>query len=100
LEKFRLSKKAPDRGNKKRFIKNVLRMIKNPYAYFFWKTHRYRQNNNPKMIVIGLTFGFIFSFYKYFMTSRATQRSNALLLRLGKNVEGTPGQYRGFHHKT
>lgn len=35
-------KKPVDRGNKKRFFKNVLRFIKHPMGYLFWKSYKYR----------------------------------------------------------
>ncbi len=45
LEKFRVyifinqaSKKFPDKGNKRRFVKNVLRTIKHPLSMFYWRT--------------------------------------------------------------
>lgn len=36
LEKYRLANKGVDKGNKRRFFKNVLRFAKNPYGYTFW----------------------------------------------------------------
>ena len=42
LEKFRVGKKYPDRGNKKRVLKNLVRFIKNPLGYVYWKTYRLR----------------------------------------------------------
>mmetsp|Transcript_37950 Transcript_37950/g.58756 ORF Transcript_37950/g.58756 Transcript_37950/m.58756 type:complete len:101 (-) Transcript_37950:438-740(-) len=42
LEKFRLGKKYPDRGNKRRLIKNALRLFKNPAGYLFWKSYKFR----------------------------------------------------------
>ncbi len=38
MEKFRASTKPADKGNKRRFFKNFARMVKNPAAYFFWKS--------------------------------------------------------------
>ena len=35
-ERFRLSRKKVDPGNKRRFMKNVARMFKNPIGYFTW----------------------------------------------------------------
>ena len=43
LEKFRLTKKGVDRGNKRRLIKNLFRFAKNPFAYIYWKTYKFRE---------------------------------------------------------
>ena len=42
LEKFRVGKKYPDRGNKRRVLKNLVRFVKNPMGYVWWKTYRMR----------------------------------------------------------
>ena len=34
---MKMSNKTIDKGNKRRFIKNVVRMVKHPFAYIAWK---------------------------------------------------------------
>jgi hypothetical protein len=58
LEKFRLAKKFPDRGNKRRWFKNLWRFVKHPTAYVFWKTYRFR-TAKPRLIATCMTIGFI-----------------------------------------
>lgn len=43
MEKFRNSAKPADRGNKRRFMKNVARLFKNPLGYAYWKGYRIHQ---------------------------------------------------------
>ena len=40
LEKYRMSKKPSDKGNRRRLFKNFARFAKNPLGYFFWKTFK------------------------------------------------------------
>lgn len=37
IEKYRKGDKGSDKGNRRRFMKNVARFIKNPYGYTYWK---------------------------------------------------------------
>lgn len=39
---FQMQKKYIDRGNKRRFLKNFFRLIKNPIGYIYWKTYKIR----------------------------------------------------------
>ena len=63
LEKFRLGKKFPDRGNKRRWFKNLFRLIKNPMGYIFWKTYKARLAK-PSLIVTSMFIGFTLGFIK------------------------------------
>lgn len=99
LERFRLSRKQIDRGNKRRIVKNFFRFIKHPVGYFFWKTYRLTESHAPRFMVIGISFMVLNMFLLYDANSKAVQRTNDMLMRYGKNVEGTPGQYHGYHHK-
>ncbi len=38
LEKYRLSRKPADKGNRRRLVKNIVKICKNPGGYFLWKT--------------------------------------------------------------
>ena len=53
MEKFRNDKKPADRGNKRRFIKNFFRFMKNPIGYSTWKLQRLATNGRK-----GTTFFF------------------------------------------
>ena len=44
-----MGKKGVDRGNKRRFFKNLFRFVKHPIGYINWKLHRYIVM--PKFIV-------------------------------------------------
>lgn len=99
LERFRLARKQIDRGNKRRIYKNLFRFIKNPMGYFFWKTYRLRSMHAPRWMVVGIVFSIISQIHRYTNNSMTVQLTNDMLLRYGKNVEGTPGQYQGYHHQ-
>lgn len=42
IEKYRKADKGSDKGNKKRFMRNFARFVKNPYGYTYWKFNRGR----------------------------------------------------------
>merc|ERR1740124_1071017 len=88
LEKFRLMKKPVDRGNKKRFFKNVFRFLKHPMGYMYWKTYKHRQAKG-RLIVTCLGIGFASMFVKMKMQSMRNAKKNHFLLRSGKNIEGS-----------
>ena len=56
LEKFRLSRKANDKGNKKRTIKNFFRFVKNPVAYISWKTQMWLTPLPKLLAVAGIVY--------------------------------------------
>lgn len=68
MEKFRMAKKPVDRGNKRRFFKNMFRFVKHPIGYTYWKTFKLMQ---PKGRAIGTGLFFLFGsmLMKYKMTS-------------------------------
>jgi hypothetical protein len=89
MEKFRVGKKFPDRGNKKRFVKNIFRFMKNPMGYIFWKT--YKSNFvRPRSIVIFLGFYIVSSFYMLKAESSANHAKRNYLQAMGRNSEGLP----------
>eukprot|EP01016_Furgasonia_blochmanni_P012789 TRINITY_DN1640_c0_g1_i2.p3 TRINITY_DN1640_c0_g1~~TRINITY_DN1640_c0_g1_i2.p3 ORF type:complete len:174 (+),score=63.74 TRINITY_DN1640_c0_g1_i2:235-756(+) len=88
LERFRLGKKYPDRGNKRRFIKNFFRFLKHPFGYAWWKTYKWRQAKG-RLMVLTITFGMIFTVFKYKVDAWNIAKKNHWLLVSGKNLEGT-----------
>lgn len=64
LEKFRCGKKFPDRGNKKRLIKNIVRFVKNPMGYLYWKSFKLRLAKG-RMPVTALGVGLLFMLVDY-----------------------------------
>ncbi|KRX00172.1 hypothetical protein PPERSA_10671 [Pseudocohnilembus persalinus] len=95
-EKFRLSKKSIDKGNKRRWFKNVLRLAKHPAGYLYWKTYKFRQAK-ASLIVTCLGIGFTSMFIKMKMQSMRNAKKNHFLLRSGKNIEGSGPNYLGYH---
>ena len=57
MEKFRNGPKPADKGNKRRFLKNVARFVKNPLGYTYWKS--YRVNQRMPLILFLLVSGFV-----------------------------------------
>ena len=87
LEKFRAAKKFPDRGNKKRWWKNLFRVLKHPLGYYYWKTYRSRRSM-PRLIAITMGIGFTTMFVNYKQQSFWQAKKQRYLLVSGKNVEG------------
>ncbi|KAL4464094.1 hypothetical protein ABPG74_006031 [Tetrahymena malaccensis] len=96
LEKFRLGKKFPDRGNKRRWFKNLFRLIKNPLGYIFWKTYKARLAK-PSLIVTSMFIGFTLGFIKLKAQSIAYSKKQYATLRAGKNIEGSGQVHFGYH---
>ena len=98
LEKYRLSKKANDKGNKKRFIKNVFRFIKSPLSYIVWKTNRWF-NPMPKLLTVaGIVY--VVGLINYWKgISDEYREIDNVLCNYGKNVEGTSGRMKGYHNQ-
>lgn len=61
MEKFRNGPKPADRGNKRRFFKNVARFVKNPSGFVFWKGFRVIQRAH--LLLTFLIFGFVGDFF-------------------------------------
>ena len=59
-----MQKKFIDRGNKRRFVKNVLRFVKNPLGYTYWKTYKLRMPKG-RIITSLLAFMVIGGLWKY-----------------------------------
>mmetsp|Transcript_9615 Transcript_9615/g.10828 ORF Transcript_9615/g.10828 Transcript_9615/m.10828 type:complete len:209 (+) Transcript_9615:55-681(+) len=87
LEKFRASKKYPDRGNKKRFIKNVFRFFKHPIGYLFWKTYQFR-SARQRALAHTLGMAAICSLIYLKKVSLAQARKNYYIQVNGQNVQG------------
>jgi len=99
LEKYRLGKKPVDKGNKKRGLKNFFRLVKNPFGYIAWKSHRMMWPM-PKMLTYASVF-YVFSILYYWKgISEEYKEIDNVLTNLGKNVEGTSGRMKGYHSRT
>lgn len=98
LEKFRLGKKSIDKGNKKRGFKNFFRFVKNPIAYIGWKTHRWL-NPLPKLLTYTAILYWASVIYYWKKISNEYQELDDVLVNYGKNVEGTSGRMKGYHHR-
>lgn len=98
LEKFRLSKKPTDRGNKRRGFKNFFRLVKNPLGYIGWKTHRW-MNPLPKMVTLGAFLYWSTVVYYWKGISNDHAEVDRMLVNYGKNVEGTSGRMKGYHNR-
>ena len=69
IEKYRKSGKGADKGNRRRFMKNVARIIKNPLGYVYWKFNGGKTNVTfLPLFVFGS-----FATYVYFYAMRARQ---------------------------
>lgn len=62
LEKYRLSRKPVDKGNKRRFFRNVFRFIKHPMAYITWTAARWHMAYRARIIVTMILFTFASGF--------------------------------------
>ena len=99
LEKYRLGRKGIDRANKKRGFKNLLRFIKNPTGYIYWKTVR-NFPTMPKTMVISFIALWVLAICQMKAYSLAVDQVDQQLLQYGKNVEGSQGRMKGFHKRT
>lgn len=97
LEKFRLSRKIVDKGNKRRFLRNFARFVKHPVGYLAWAFAGWHMASAPRILpsFIALTFFCaLFEWRKH--TNLITEHDN-FLLASGKNIEGMSGRYIGYH---
>ena len=98
LEKFRLSRKIVDKGNKRRFLRNFPRFIKHPVAYLAWANSKWHLASNPRVVPTFILFTFFFALVEWRNhTSRIREFDNFLLMS-GKNVEAMSGRYIGYHN--
>merc|ERR1711935_31739 len=99
LEKFRMGRKYPDRGNKRRFTKNVVRFLKNPVGYTYWHNHVRIRAANPRMfhVFILLSATAIWTHYMGFANAKSMKAK--WLTVSGANPEGntTGGKDYGMH---
>lgn len=52
MEKYRMGSKPSDKGNRRRFLKNSARFVKNPAAYLYWKFSPYSKNYSLAPFII------------------------------------------------
>lgn len=59
VDKYATASKSADVGNRRRFIKNIARFIKNPSGYVYWKTYLKAENHNKirQLWALLLVFG-------------------------------------------
>ena len=93
-----MGKKGVDRGNKRRFFKNAFRFIKHPLGYVGWKSYRFL-STMPRILTIAFFVAWFGNWFEYKTTSMAAERMDDILQGQGKNVEGTQGRMKGYHHK-
>ena len=93
-----MGKKANDKGNKKRGMKNLFRFIKNPIGYIGWKTHRWVWPM-PKMLTYGSILYLFSMIWFWKRISNEYQEVDHVLVNYGKNVEGTSGRMKGYHNR-
>ena len=85
LEKYRLSKKPTDRGNKRRGFKNFFRFVKNPLGYIGWRTQRW-MTPMPKMLTLGAVFYWAAIIWYWKGISNDYDEIDQVLMNYGKNV--------------
>lgn len=91
-EQYRTAKKYPDRGNKKRLMKNFARFVKNPFGYTYWHNIGYFAKANPRILHLGFGFSALTVFLHYqYMATEKTDRARWLAVS-GHNAEGTSTQ--------
>lgn len=73
LEKYRLQKKIVDKGNKRRFLRNIPRFFKNPLAYFAWSTARWYNASVPRLFMTSIILTFAVAAYEYRKHTRLIQ---------------------------
>ena len=56
MEKFRNSPKPADKGNRRRFLRNASRFVKNPFGYAYWKTYRFGERMPFILTLMVLSF--------------------------------------------
>lgn len=64
LRNYIMSKKPADKGNRRRFLKNAVRFVKNPFGYVYWRLPSSYKKINPFFITIGVSFLFLFEGFR------------------------------------
>ena len=98
LEKFRLARKPNDKGNKRRFFRNVFRFVKHPLAYISWASARWYQGWRARSLPTIVVLAFLAGFFEWRSHTSRILSYDEFLLRSGKNIEGMSGRYRGYHN--
>lgn len=83
LEKYRVAAKPSDTGNRRRFLKNLARLIKNPIGYTYWKSYHYIKGANTLNMFLGIAL--MGSLYLTISDSKDKERQQRFLLVLGDN---------------
>lgn len=72
IEKYRKANKGSDKGNRRRFMKNFARIVKNPAGYFYWKVNAGRVNLQLLPLMI---FGSIITTSIYYASKAKEEKS-------------------------
>ena len=96
LEKYRNAKKPADAGNRRRFIKNVVRFFKNPVGTFYWKSLRMFVGGRFGLTGFWLIFPAVF-LQTYYISMKDNQATN-FFVRIGDTINGHPNQKVGHYN--
>ena len=77
LERYRMGRKPADAGNKRRLLRNMTRMIKNPAGYIYWKTYKFLRF--PRLALVLLCISIPSYFISLTDISAASQRQQSWL---------------------
>ena len=89
MEKYRNDKKPADRGNKRRFIKNLFRFFKNPYGFIHWKTKRWYTGGRVLLTFFYISFPILF--YQGWKRANQEQKETQFFVKLGDKINGPRG---------
>eukprot|EP01017_Pseudomicrothorax_dubius_P028919 TRINITY_DN3476_c0_g1_i1.p1 TRINITY_DN3476_c0_g1~~TRINITY_DN3476_c0_g1_i1.p1 ORF type:complete len:214 (-),score=45.80 TRINITY_DN3476_c0_g1_i1:101-742(-) len=98
LERFRASKKYPDRGNKKRLFKNFFRFLKHPIGMIYWRSYKFRLAKGRAQTTF-LAWAMILSVVALKKQSWRNRKKDHFLLLSGENVEGSKVNPIGYNHQ-
>ena len=90
-----MSNKHIDKGNKRRFFKNVLRFIKHPIAYVYWKF--YTRTVGKRVLHFALMFMLYREFNQYLSNSQGRRDYTSYLVTQGINPTGDGTQRTGMY---
>ena len=91
-----MSNKNIDKGNKRRFVKNILRFIKHPLAYTYWKWIS-TWAPGKRLLHFLLALMAINEFRMYLVTSQERVQKAEFMTVHGINVDGDRTQRLGFY---
>jgi hypothetical protein len=93
LEKFRLSKKPADKGNRRRHLKNISKFIKNPFGYIVWRYARLK--HRPRTFSLVFAVISLATLQRYAMDSQTNDRFDEWKQANGQTMEKSSFQITG-----